>query len=87
MASTLDIYNAHFGFDERPFTLVPNPTFLFWSKAHRRAATVLEFGILTQAPITVLTGEVGLRQDNPAPPLAADDRFRCHRRTGVECLR
>lgn len=59
MASTLDIYNAHFGFDERPFTLVPNPTFLFWSKAHRRAATVLEFGILTQAPITVLTGEVG----------------------------
>lgn len=55
----MDIYTKHFGLTERPFTLVPNPEFLYWSPAHRRAAAVLEYGILTRAPITLVTGEVG----------------------------
>ncbi|TDX21580.1 ExeA family protein [Rhodovulum visakhapatnamense] len=53
------LYNAHFGFRERPFALPPDPDFLFWSKAHSRAFTVLEFGIVSRAPLTVVTGEVG----------------------------
>ncbi len=57
--SSLDIYTAHFGLTERPFSLVPDPEFLFWSQAHLRAYTMLEYGILTRAPITVITGEVG----------------------------
>jgi type II secretory pathway predicted ATPase ExeA len=48
-----------FGFKERPFTLVPDPDFLFWSAQHRRAYSVLEFGILSRAPITLVTGGVG----------------------------
>lgn len=48
-----------FGFSERPFTLLPDPDFLFWSRAHRRAFSVLEYGVMTRAPITVITGEVG----------------------------
>ena len=59
MSSTLDIYTAHFGLTVRPFSLVPDPDFLFWSKAHRQAFTMLEYGILTHAPITLITGEVG----------------------------
>jgi len=55
----VDIYNSFFGFRERPFTLVPDPDFLFWSKAHRLAYTMLEYGILTRSPITVVTGEIG----------------------------
>jgi len=55
----VDIYNAFFGFDERPFTLVPDPDFLFWSNSHRLAYTMLEYGILTRSPITVITGEIG----------------------------
>ncbi len=54
-----DLYNEHFGFCERPFSLAPDPNFLFWSKAHIRALTVLEYGITTRAPLTVVTGEVG----------------------------
>lgn len=54
-----DFYLEHFGLDERPFTLLPDPDFLFWSSIHRRAYTVLEYGILSRAPITLLTGEVG----------------------------
>ena len=54
-----DIYTDFFGFKERPFTLLPDPDFLFWSKPHRRAFSVLEYGMLTHAPITLVTGEVG----------------------------
>ncbi len=59
MSSALDIYTAHFGLKERPFSLVPDPDFLFWSESHRRAYAMLEYGILTRAPITLITGDVG----------------------------
>jgi len=59
MGSTLDIYTTHFGLTERPFSLVPDPDFLFWSAQHKRAFAMLEYGILTRAPITLITGEVG----------------------------
>lgn len=55
----MDIYTEHFGLSARPFTLVPDPDFLFWSPAHRRAWTMLEYGIVSHAPITLITGEVG----------------------------
>ncbi|MGB0661711.1 MAG: ExeA family protein [Mangrovicoccus sp.] len=58
-STSIDIYNQFFGFSERPFTLVPDPDFLYWSKDHRLAFTMLEYGVMTRAPITVITGEVG----------------------------
>jgi len=59
MSSGLTIYNAHFGLAERPFTLLPDPDFLYWSESHARAYAMLEYGLLTHAPITVITGEIG----------------------------
>ena len=59
MSSGLTIYNAHFGLSERPFTLLPDPDFLYWSDNHARAYSMLEYGMLTHAPITVITGEIG----------------------------
>ena len=53
------LYSDYFGLRERPFKLLPDPDFLFWSKIHKRAYAVLEYGILSGAPITVVTGEVG----------------------------
>ncbi|MDH2328614.1 AAA family ATPase [Cereibacter sp. SYSU M97828] len=44
---------------ERPFTLLPDPSFLFWSPQHKRAFSVLDYGILSHAPITLITGEIG----------------------------
>ena len=58
-AGNVGFYMDFFGFRERPFTLVPDPDFLFWSAQHRRAYSVLEFGILSRAPITLVTGGVG----------------------------
>lgn len=54
-----DLYTDHFNFTERPFSLLPDPDFLFWSKAHVRAFSILEYGLVTHAPLTVVTGEVG----------------------------
>src|SRR6056297_346401 len=53
------LYAEFFGMSERPFTLLPDPTFLYWSKAHRNAYTILDYGIFSRAPITVVTGEIG----------------------------
>ncbi len=57
--SSSDLYVEHFGLTERPFTLLPDPSFLFWSEPHKRAFMVLEFGLLSRAPITLITGEIG----------------------------
>ena len=56
---TPDLYTEHFNFSERPFSLLPDPDFLFWSRAHTRAFSILEYGLVTRAPLTVITGEVG----------------------------
>jgi len=52
-------YGDFFGLSERPFTLLPDPALLYWSKAHRNAYTILDYGIFSRAPITVVTGEIG----------------------------
>ncbi|WP_093161905.1 ExeA family protein [Aliiruegeria lutimaris] len=54
-----DMYAGYFGLSKRPFALVPDPNFLFWSPQHTRAFAVLEFGVMSRAPITLVTGEVG----------------------------
>lgn len=55
----IDLYTGHFGFRERPFSVLPNADYLYWSKVHTRAFAVLEYGLATRAPLTVVTGEVG----------------------------
>jgi general secretion pathway protein A len=59
MMSDTGLYTDHFNLRERPFTLLPDPDFIFWTPLHRRAYSILEYGILTRSPITVITGEVG----------------------------
>jgi general secretion pathway protein A len=58
-ASQFLIYCDHFGLSCRPFSLLPDPDFLFWSNNHSRTYAMLEYGLATFAPITVITGEVG----------------------------
>jgi general secretion pathway protein A len=53
------LYAEFFGLKERPFTLLPDPAFLYWSDQHRRAYSILEFGIMSCAPVTLITGEIG----------------------------
>ena len=53
------MYEEFYHLNERPFTLSPDPSFLFFGKSHRRAMNVLEYGVASDAGITVISGEVG----------------------------
>ncbi|WP_417242311.1 ExeA family protein [Celeribacter sp.] len=57
--STEGLYADFFELSERPFTLLPDPSLLYWSAQHKRAFSVLEYGLLSRAPITLVSGEVG----------------------------
>jgi general secretion pathway protein A len=53
------MYCSFYGFKEKPFTLTPNPRFIFLGKNHREAFAHLLYGIDNQAGFITLTGEVG----------------------------
>ena len=53
------MYESYFGFSEKPFSLLPDPEFLFLSPKHQKALTMLQFGMMNQAGFTVITGEIG----------------------------
>jgi len=53
------MYKAFYGFQEKPFTLTPDPAFLYLSKQHEMALTMLSYGLQSDAGISVITGEVG----------------------------
>jgi general secretion pathway protein A len=49
----------YYGLKEPPFTITPNPRFLFFSAKHREAFNHLLFGIRERKGFVQLTGEVG----------------------------
>lgn len=53
------MYEHFFGLNARPFALNPDPAFLFPSRQHAMALTLLEYGIASHAAFGLLTGEVG----------------------------
>lgn len=53
------MYESFFGLNEKPFSLLPDPDFLFLTKQHKLALTMLEYGMSSQAGFTVITGEIG----------------------------
>jgi len=53
------MYQEFFNFTERPFSLTPDPSFLYMGKGHRMALTMLNYGLRSEAGITVISGEVG----------------------------
>ncbi len=53
------MYNAFFGFREKPFKLVPNPEFLFLGKSHEEALAHLTYATTQGDGFVEITGEVG----------------------------
>ena len=53
------MYNDFFGFKSSPFTIAPDPRFLFMSERHRDALAHLLYGIGSGGGFVMLTGEVG----------------------------
>jgi type II secretory pathway predicted ATPase ExeA len=53
------MYESFYGFRERPFSLLPDPSFLYLGHKHRVALTMLQYGLMSNAGFTVITGEIG----------------------------
>jgi general secretion pathway protein A len=53
------MYEAYYGLTAKPFSMLPDPYFLYWGRDHSIAYSMLEYGILNQAGFTVVTGEIG----------------------------
>ncbi|HLD43984.1 MAG TPA: AAA family ATPase [bacterium] len=53
------MYEAFFGFDEKPFTHTPNTKFLYLSEQHEEVLKTLLYGLESRIGFMLLTGEVG----------------------------
>lgn len=53
------MYEQHFGLSERPFSIAPDPRFLYMSQRHREALAHLLYGVGEGGGFVQLTGEVG----------------------------
>ena len=53
------MYERFYGLRERPFSLTPDPSYLYPSRVHREALSHLRYGIEGHAGFIVVTGEIG----------------------------
>ncbi len=53
------MYAAHFRLKREPFSIAPDPHFLFMSEAHREALAHLLYGVSGGGGFVLLTGEIG----------------------------
>jgi type II secretory pathway predicted ATPase ExeA len=53
------MYENFYGFRSKPFSLLPDPEFLYLSDKHRMALTLLQYGLWNQTSFSVITGEIG----------------------------
>lgn len=53
------MYEAFYGLREKPFSIQPDPDFLFMGKRHSLAYTMLQYAIHNRAGFTVICGEIG----------------------------
>jgi general secretion pathway protein A len=53
------MYNEYFGFKEAPFSIAPDPRYLYMTSQHREALAHLVYGLNSEGGCILLTGEVG----------------------------
>ena len=53
------MYESYFGLTERPFSIAPDPDYLYMSSSHKEAMAHLSYGLSQGGCFIVLTGEVG----------------------------
>ena len=53
------MYNEYFGFKESPFSIAPDPHYLYMTAQHREALAHLVYGLNSDGGCILLTGEVG----------------------------
>ena len=73
------MYTQFFGLKEPPFSIAPNPQYLFMSDRHREALSHLTYGLGETGGFVLLTGEVGTGKTTISRHLMAQlpDNMQC----------
>jgi general secretion pathway protein A len=53
------MYEEFYGLKEKPFQIVPNPDYLYFTPKHKNALSCLEYGLNDNVGIILMTGEIG----------------------------
>ena len=53
------MYEAFYCLKEKPFSIQPDPEFLYFGRRHTYAYAMMEFGINSRAGFMVISGEIG----------------------------
>ncbi len=53
------MYEAFYGLSEKPFSIQPDPGFLYFGKRHVLAYSMLEYAIESQTAFCAITGDIG----------------------------
>lgn len=53
------MYESFYDLESKPFSLLPDPKFIYMGKEHDMGFSILRYGLTNEAGFTVLTGEVG----------------------------
>ncbi|MBK8379320.1 MAG: AAA family ATPase [Nitrospira sp.] len=70
------MYETFYHLNTKPFTLAPNPDFLYRGDTHRLAMATLEYGLLNEAGFVVLTGMPGMGKTTLLQQLLAEHQHR-----------
>src|SRR5438045_7668020 len=53
------MYETYYGFTEKPFSLTPDPKYLYRSQSHGDAFDLLQYAIRRREGFVVVTGDIG----------------------------
>jgi len=53
------MYEEYYGFTEKPFSLTPDPKYLYKSASHANAFELLQYAIRRREGFVVITGDIG----------------------------
>lgn len=53
------MYESFYGLKDKPFSMLPDPGFLYLSKKHQAALTLLEYALYNNAGFCVISGDIG----------------------------
>ena len=66
------MYESFYHLKTKPFSLLPDSTFLYAGSEHQAAYNLLEYGLVSQAPFMVLTGDPGMGKTSLLQKLIAE---------------
>jgi general secretion pathway protein A len=53
------MYESHYGFNAKPFSIVPNPNIIFLNENYQNALSYMKYGLKEKVGFILLTGEIG----------------------------